>query len=159
MAMEIFALSDRRLNSIAEWQRAIDAEGFPFPVRLSANRPFGEIRGLLPVQYDNSQSGFECDHWAPRSIEADYPNVALGHAWTYAMAFRFGINRGGLECAWMAAAAYARATNGVVFDTEEARVFQPEEAVQLVRKIEGNRAVRARIDEAVKRKLFPNTDV
>jgi hypothetical protein len=75
------------------------------------------------------------------------------------MAFRFGINRGGLECAWMAAAAYARATNGVVFDTEEARVFQPEEAVQLVRKIEGNRAVRARIDEAVKRKLFPNTDV
>jgi len=52
-----------------------------------------------------------------------------------------------------------RATNGVVFDTEEARLFQPEEAVQLVRKIEANRAVRARIDEAVKRKLFPDTDV
>jgi hypothetical protein len=159
MAMEIFVLSDRRLNSIAEWQRAIDAEGFPFPVRLSANRPFGEIRGLLPVQYDNSQSGFECDHWAPRSIVDEYPDVGAGRDWKYALALRFGTRRGELECAWMAAAAYARATNGVVFDTEEARVFQPEEAVQLVRKIEGNRAVRARIDEAVKRKLFPNTDV
>jgi hypothetical protein len=41
MAMEIFALSDRRLNSIAEWQRAIDAEGFPFPARLTTDVPFG----------------------------------------------------------------------------------------------------------------------
>jgi len=157
--MEIFVLSDRRLNSIAEWQRAIDAETFPFPARLTTDVPFGRLNGFLPAQYDGGLSGFECDHWAPRSIVDEYPDVGAGRDWKYALALRFGTRRGELECAWMAAAAYARATNGVVFDTEEARVFQPEEAVQLVRKIEGNRAVRARIDEAVKRKLFPNTDV
>ena len=52
MAMEIFALSDRRLNSIAEWQRAIDDEGFPFPPRLSADVLVGQLSGFLPARYD-----------------------------------------------------------------------------------------------------------
>ena len=37
MAMELFVLSDERLNSVAEWQAAIDAEGYP--LRLDANKP------------------------------------------------------------------------------------------------------------------------
>jgi len=41
MAMEIFALSDRCLRSIAEWRRAIDAETFPFPARLTTDVLFG----------------------------------------------------------------------------------------------------------------------
>lgn len=153
--MEIFALSDRRLNSIAEWQRAIDGEGFPFPPRLSADVLVGQLSGFLPARYDGVLSGFECDHWSPRSIADDYPGAFSRHSWKYAMAFRFGIRPGELECAWMAATAYARATNGQIFDTEEARMFQPDEAAGLVRKIEGNRALRAKIGEAVKGKLFP----
>ena len=47
MAMEIFALSDRRLNSIAEWQRAIDAEGFA--LQLSGETPFAQLSRFLPV--------------------------------------------------------------------------------------------------------------
>lgn len=155
MAMEIFALSDRRLGSVVEWQKAIDAEGFPFPLQLSESRRFDQLSGFLTVQYDGGPSGFECDHWVPSDIPNDDPNVALGKPWKYALAFRFGIRRGELECAWMAATAYARATAGVVFDTEEGRLFTPDEAAQLVRKIEGNRALRATIDEAIKRKLFP----
>ncbi len=40
----------------------------------------------------------------------------------------------------MAAAAYARATAGVVFDTVENRIFQPDEAAKLVRRIERDRS-------------------
>jgi hypothetical protein len=138
MAMEIFALSDRRLNSIAEWQRAVDAEGFA--LQLSAETPFAQLSGFLPVRYDNAPSGFECDHWEPSAVMDENPSNAFGHAWTYALAFRFGVRPGELESAWMAAAAYARATAGVVFDTEENRIFQPDEAARLVRKIESNRA-------------------
>lgn len=138
MAMEIFALSDRRLNSIAEWQRAIDAENFG--LQLSAETPFAQLSGFLPVRYDNALSGFECDHWEPRSVADENPTTAFGHAWKYALAFRFGGKPGELESAWMAATAYARATAGVVFDTEENRIFQPDEAVQLIRRIESNRA-------------------
>lgn len=156
MAMEIFALANRQLNSIAEWQRAIDAEGFSFPTQLSADVSFANLSGFLPARYDNMKCGFECDHWALRSITDDYPNIAFDHSWKYALAFRFGVKRGELECAWMAATAYERATSGAVFDTEEGRLFQPDEAAQLVRKIEGNRALRAGIDEEIRRKLFPN---
>ena len=107
MAMEIFALSDRRLSSIAEWQRAIDAETFPFPARLTTDVPFGRLNGFLPAQYDGGLSSFECDHWAPRSIVDEYPDVDAGRDWKYALALRFGMRRGELECAWIAAAAYA----------------------------------------------------
>ena len=58
-----------------------------------------------------------------------------------------------VESAWVAAA-YTRATCGVVFDAEEGRVFEPNDAAQLIRKIESNRPLRAAIDEAIKRKLF-----
>ena len=137
MAMEIFTLSDRRLNSIAEWQRAIDAESFG--LQLSEETPFAQLGGILPVRYNNAPSGFECDHWDPRSVMDEDPNTAFGHAWKYALALRFGGRAGELESAWMAATAYARATAGVVFDTEENRVFQPDEAARLVRQIESKR--------------------
>lgn len=44
MSMELFVLSDRRLASIAEWQRAINAESFP--LRLSPETPFEELDGI-----------------------------------------------------------------------------------------------------------------
>lgn len=138
MAMEIFVLSGRRLNSIAEWQRAVDSEGFA--LQLSAETPFAQLSGFLPVSYDNAPSGFECDHWEPRCVADENPTTAFGHAWKYALAFRFGGRTGELESAWIAATAYARATAGVVFDTEENRIFQPDEAVQLIRRIESNHA-------------------
>jgi hypothetical protein len=156
MAMEIYVLSDRRLNSLTEWQRAIDAESFPFPLRLSADASFDELNGFLRARYENAPSGFECDHWDSRSIIADYPHIGFGHAWKYALAFRFGVKPGELESAWMAATAYARATRGLVFDTEEGKLFQPDEAAQVIRKIENNRPLRAAIHEAIDQKLFPN---
>jgi hypothetical protein len=156
MAMEIYVLSDRRLNSWTEWQRAIDMESFPFPLQLSAIASFDDLDGFLPVRYENAQTGSECDHWASRSIVVDYPHNGFGRSWKYALAFRFGVRPGELESAWMAATAYARATNGVVFDTEEGKLLHPDEAAQIVRKIENNRPLRAVIHEAIKQKFFPD---
>jgi hypothetical protein len=157
MAMEIYTLSDRRLNSMAEWQRAINAEGFPFPLMLSTETTFARLTGFLPARYENTQTGFECDHWDPHSIMAEYPGTDFGHQWKFALAFRFGGKPGELESAWMAATAYARALSGVLFDTEEGRVFQPNDAANLIRRIENNRSRRAAMDEAIRRKLFPQT--
>jgi hypothetical protein len=139
MAMEIYVLSDRVLDSMIEWQRAIDAEKFPTSVRLFNGTTVALLSGLLPARYGSGNSGFECDHWAVQSIFDDYP-AALDRPWRYALAFRFGSRPGELESAWMAATAYARATGGVIFDTEEARVFQPDDAAALVHHIIQNRS-------------------
>ena len=157
MATEIFVLSDRRLNSVAEWQHAINSERFPFPLRLSADLSLANLSGFLPAHYESAPSGFECDQWDSRSIADDYSDIVFGHPWKYALAFRFGIGHGELESAWMAATAYARSTGGVIFDTEEGRIFQPDEAAQLVRKIEQNRPLRAAIAEKFRQKIVPRS--
>ncbi len=140
MAMEIYVFSDRQLDSMIEWQNAIDAEKFPVHVRLFERASIATLGGFLPARYGNDDSGFECDHWEVRSIIDDYPDAGLGKPWRYALAFRFGSRPGELESAWGAATAYARATGGVVFDTEEGKVFQPTEAAALIRHIEANRS-------------------
>ena len=41
--------------------------------------------------------------------------------------------------AWMAATAYAHATNGVVFDEQEGKIFTPEESLKIIRETEQRR--------------------
>jgi hypothetical protein len=55
---QIFVLSDRRLGAIAEWQQAIDAEGFDL-------RLFEDLSGHLPAHRGEQHAGFECGHWDP----------------------------------------------------------------------------------------------
>jgi hypothetical protein len=45
MAMELFVLSDKQLNSVVEWQAAIDGEGYP--LRLAGNMPIESLKGFL----------------------------------------------------------------------------------------------------------------
>ena len=52
MSIEIFVLSDRALGTIAEWQQAIDAEGFD--LRLDTSRPFNALSGHLPAHRGES---------------------------------------------------------------------------------------------------------
>ena len=88
MSIEIFVLSDRRLGSIADWQQAIDAEGFD--LRLDTSRPFEALSGHLPAQRGAQHAGFECDHWDPHDIIDSYEHIDFGHPWTQTLAFRFG---------------------------------------------------------------------
>jgi hypothetical protein len=62
MSMELFVFSDRRLPSMAEWQRAINAEGFP--IRLLTETPFEELNGIVLVQFGDKRTSFEVVHWS-----------------------------------------------------------------------------------------------
>jgi hypothetical protein len=110
MSIEIFVLSDRQVGSIAEWQKPIDAEGFP--LRLSEKRPFDALSGHLPAELGGRDAGFECDHLDATELMAHYSAIDFGHPWTFVLAFRIGPNFNALLGAHIAAMAYARATGG-----------------------------------------------
>ncbi len=134
MSIEIYVLSDRQLSSIAEWQQAIAREGTD--LLLDTSRPFEALSGHLPAHRGGQHAGFECDHWDPNEIIDNCPDVDFGHRWTKALAFRFGGDFLALWGAFVAAAAYARATNGVVFDDQSGEVLSPDQALQVARDTE-----------------------
>jgi hypothetical protein len=129
MSIEISVLSNKRLAAIEEWQRAIDAEGHP--LTLSTDRSIASLSGFLPAQWDGRPGGFECTHDDARELMDAYSGVDFGQPWKYALTFRWGSNL--IEClsAYVAAAAYARATDGVVFDPQENKVLAEQEAFHL----------------------------
>jgi hypothetical protein len=126
MSMEIWVLSDRRLKSTADWQTAIDAERYP--LQLSSDVIFGELRGFFPMQLRGERSGCECYHDPADELLKANPKVDFGHAWKYALGFRWGGNLKAMQAAWMAATAYAAATNGIVVDDQELKIRSPEES-------------------------------
>ena len=128
MAVEIFVLSDRQAGSMAEWQEAVEAEGFD--LRLSTDRPFSELSGPLPAQLFGEDVRFACDHFVAATLMAHNAQVDFGHSWKFALAIRVGADLNPFLGAWIAAATYAKAVDGVVFDETEARVYTPEEALR-----------------------------
>ena len=133
MSIEIYALSDRRLASIAEWQQAIDREGID--LRLDTSRPFEELSGHLPAHRGEQHAGFECDYWEADEIIDGYGDVDFGHRWKENLAFRLGGNSWALWGAYAAATAYARATGGVVFDPQAGEVMTPDRAAEVTRQV------------------------
>ena len=133
MSIEIYALSDRRLASIAEWQQAIDREGID--LRLDTSRPFEELSGHLPAHRGEQHAGFECDHWEADEIIEGYGDVDFGHRWKENLAFRLGGNSWALWGAYAAATAYARAAGGVVFDPQAGEVMTPDRAAEVTRQV------------------------
>jgi hypothetical protein len=145
MSMEIHALSDRQLTSIAEWQQAIDAEGFG--LRLSAARPFESLKGFLPAHSGEEKTGFECYHDDARELLAAYSAFDFGRPWKFVLSFRWSANLAACLAAYMAATAYAKATDGVVFEAEESRILAPQQALDCTRQIEKDLpAVQAELD-------------
>lgn len=120
MSMEIWVLSDRQLKSTAEWQAAVDAESYP--LQLSADVAFEALRGFFPMQLRGERSGCECYHDPADELIKTNPKVDIGHAWKYVLGFRWGGDLSAMQSAWMAAAAYAAATGGIVVDDQELKV-------------------------------------
>lgn len=116
MAMELFVLSDKQLLSVAEWQLSIDSEGYA--LRLDGNKAIAALRGFLPARLRDAKTGFECNSWPADEFMREIPNVNFGHAWKYVLAFRWGGNLSQVPAVWMAATAYAKATDGILFDEE-----------------------------------------
>lgn len=133
MSMELFVLSDRKLESIADWQTAIDGEGFA--LRFANGTRLKELSGFLPMQLDGRKAGCECEDLAADEILAAYADIEFDHRWQHALALRFGGDIDACIAAYMAGSAYARATDGCVLDGEEGRVLTPREAVNVVREL------------------------
>ena len=134
MAMELFVLSDVLLNSMAEWQAALDSEGYP--LQLDGNKPIQSLKGFLPARLHDTKTGFECNFWPADAIMREMPGVTFAHKWKHVLALRWGSNLNQVPAVWMAATAYAKATNGVVFDEEQSKVYSPTEARAVVADVE-----------------------
>lgn len=134
MSMEICVLSDVRLKSMSDWQQAINADAFP--LRLSYSKALTQLDGFLPTFLLDKKTGFECHHTEARELIDTYPEVQFGRQWTYGLVFVWSGNFMEMRAAWMAAAAYARAAGGVVFDTETGEVLSPDRAVEIAKDIE-----------------------
>jgi hypothetical protein len=144
MSMELYIVSDRALSSLDEWQRAIDAEGFL--LQLMATRPIAALQGALPVIFHGQPAAFECDHRDAAEAMAYPAIIAFGHRWQHALALRWGGEIAAAAAAYMAAAAYAKATGGMVYDCEEGRIISPDRSAEIGREIAGSTA---QIDAAV----------
>lgn len=129
MSMELWVFSDKQLSSVAEWQAAIDAEGYP--LRLSADAVLDELRGFFPMRLREEPSGCEFYHDPADQLMADL-GIEFDHAWKNVLGFRWGGNFNELQAAWMAATAYAAATNGIVVDDQEVKIRTPAESRQEV---------------------------
>jgi hypothetical protein len=134
MSVELSVLSDRRLSRTAEWQQAIDTEGFP--LRLDPESTLADTSGFFPAHFGDKLTGFECYHDDAGEMIDTYADIDFGRRWTCALGLRIGGDYDELRAAFMAATAYARATGGVVWDGESGEVMSPDRAAEVVRDID-----------------------
>lgn len=135
MSMELWVFSDKQLSTIAEWQAAIDAQGYP--LKLDDSRPLETFKGFLPAHLRGDSTGFECYHDDVGKLISGNSDINFGRSWRYVLAFRWvGSKVNEQRAAWMAGTAYAHATDGVVFDDQEGKLRNATQARDVVRDVE-----------------------
>lgn len=135
MSMSLWIFSDREVSSVAEWQAAIAAEGYP--LQLSSDMIFEELSGFFPMHLRGELTGFECYREDAADVEQADLGVEIDHNWKFLLVFSWlGSKENELLAAWMAATAYARATNGIIYDGEEGKLLTPAQAHDYVHKLE-----------------------
>ncbi len=133
--MQICVLSDLRLASTADWQDAINDEGFS--LHLPESQPLADRGGgnLFAQLRDET---VEIDYTIVQFSELKdaYKNIEFGRDWKVVVEFTWFAKLGEGAAAWMAATAYARATGGVVFDEQEGKLFTPADSLEIAKDIE-----------------------
>jgi hypothetical protein len=85
----------------------------------------------------------------------EHSDVDFGHRWKHVLAFRWGADLDACQGAYVALAAYAKASGGIIFDCEEGKLLTPHQALNIARKMESNLpAIEKSIHDALK-KLLP----
>ena len=134
MSMELWVLSDKQLSSIAEWQVAIAAEGYPLDLQKDAS--FEKLNGFLPCHLRGALTGFECYQEDAVALMRNNAGVKFDHDWKYALGFRWlGSKQNETLAAWMAGTAYARATAGIVINDQDGRLRTATQSAEVVREI------------------------
>jgi hypothetical protein len=135
MSMSLYVFSDKEVSSIAEWQAAINAEGYP--LQLSAEMTFEGLSGFFPMHLRGELTGFECYHEDVADVVQASFDIKLDHAWKFVLGFVWlGSKENELLAAWMSATAYARETNGVILDGEGMKFLTPAQAHAIVHDLE-----------------------
>jgi hypothetical protein len=137
MTMSLYIFSDKQVNSVAEWQAAIDREGYP--LQLSADMVFERLSGFFPMHLRGELTGFECYHEDLADVQENViPDIRLDHEWKFVLGFVWlGGREPELIAAWMAATAYSQETAGIIFDCEgEGRFLIPAQARAVVQELE-----------------------
>jgi hypothetical protein len=139
----------RRLNSIAEWQRAIDIENFP--LRLLFEVRFETVGGFLPTQLEGKKTRFECYHDDAAEVMNVDGDFDFGRRWAYALGSELlEISQSCERPGWRQP---RRATAGVVYDPQDNRLYTASEALTGLHQMERDwPAMKAAVQE-VTRKL------
>lgn len=133
MSMELYVLSDRQLSATDAWQQALDSRGAPLRLQMTFSLAKG---GILPVKFKEKPAAFECARWDAAALMAEASGVDFGRRWTYALALRWGGDPYGGIAAYLAGAAYATASNGIILDCEENKIITPARAGGIALEIE-----------------------
>jgi hypothetical protein len=134
MSMSVTIFSDQTA-SMAEWQAAMDADGFDALLYQAA--VFEDLQGFLPVRLDGAGTGFEVCHEDSEALALELSEEGwdVGGPWKCAMSLYFGGDPRELIAVFAAAGSYARITGGVVFESEEAKLLQPGEVIEMARQM------------------------
>lgn len=134
MAMELFVFSERQLGSISEWNAAIASENFP--VVISNERSLASFNGYQHTKLRGRDVWVEYNHWDAAEFLADDDRIKSDRPWKYLLTFRWSFDVYAGPAAYMAAAAYAKATNGVVLDDQETAFISWERALTVARELD-----------------------
>jgi hypothetical protein len=128
MSVDIFILSNRTLPDTATWQKAIDEQGHD--LILHADISLATHTGFLPAVTGEDETGFECSAMPIDEIREMFPDADLGGSWSNALVIYYGGDVAEGYAANVSAAAYAKATGGVVFDPQGGSVYSEADSLK-----------------------------
>jgi hypothetical protein len=134
MAVELYIfVEDSRLPSRDAWQQTIQELGFP--AVLDRSLDLRRDTGFTPTNFRDQATGFEFSLDSATEVLSSYPHIAkrVGGR-DKCVTFRWGGDL--LECgaALSAAAALAKAADGIYFYPDDDLCYEAEEAVATIRR-------------------------
>ena len=131
MSLSAYVLSTRALETIGEWQAAIDAHGFKLTLGGEAEERIEALFGHLPVVWQGHEAGFEClpgGEDAAEDFVDDEEEARLGGPWTQILEISY-VGLANIAGVAIAGAVYAHATGGIFWEGEEGVRIDAGEAV------------------------------
>lgn len=132
MSMEIYLLTNDEAPSMEEWQKAIDA--LAFDARFLDKQEFpSETR--FKMNCAKKPVSMELIRVDLAYVRDTYPAVIFPEQASHVYVLRWSMSFAGSVGAYQVAAACLALTQGLMIDTEEAKLKAPDEAVKLARKM------------------------